>query len=286
MKKKKEKKKKKLILSAAGVLAVVFIIWTLWGNTALMLTEYTVSSEKLPAAFDGYKICHISDFHDSEFGKSNEKLVNMIKNTEPDIIVITGDLVDHRRTDVPLSVSFVEQITPIAPVYYVTGNHEEQIEGFDELIDGIMSAGAIYLNNRSMQIQKAGVHINISGVDDPYFLVNYIDETEQISLDKVLEEVLPEEGFNILLSHRPDYFDIYVTHEIDLVLSGHAHGGQVRLPYFGGVIAPDQGFLPKYSEGQFTAGDTNMIISRGLGNSIVPLRVNNRPEVVVITLTR
>lgn len=285
MKKKKNKKAKKIILPILTVFIVILAVWLFWGNTALMLTEYTVTSENLPKSFSGYKICHISDFHDCEFGKDNEKLITMIKDTSPDIIVITGDLVDHRRPDVDHSVEFVKAITPIAPVYYVTGNHEEQIDSFDKLIEGITSAGATYLNNRSVRIEKGNEFINISGVDDPCFLVNYVHETEQISLDRTLDKVIPDEGFNILLSHRPDYFDIYVTHEIDLTLSGHAHGGQVRLPYFGGVIAPDQGFLPRYSEGLFTTGDTNMVISRGLGNSVVPLRVNNRPEIVVVILS-
>lgn len=169
------KKKRTIILAIAAVL-LALVVWTVWGNTALELNTYTVGSKELPDAFDGYRIAHVSDLHNAEMGDGNEKLLAVLREADPDIIAITGDLIDSRNTNT------------------------------------------------------------------------------------------------------------YVACGVDLALSGHAHGGQFRLPFVGGLVAPNQGLFPKYDSGLYTEGNTNMIVSRGIGNSILPFRFNNRPEVILIEL--
>ena len=142
------------------------------------------------------------------------------------------------------------------------------------------------LKNKEMIIEKNGEKISISGIDDPDFAIKTNKSPASHMSEENLKEVCSFDGYNILLSHRPEYFENYVDSEIDLVLSGHAHGGQVRLPFAGGIVAPDQGFFPDYDSGLYSKDKTYMSVSRGIGNSVIPIRVNNRPEIVVITLEK
>lgn len=144
----------------------------------------------------------------------------------------------------------------------------------------MISAGVIVLHDESIVIEKDGQTIQMIGIDDPDF--SYIAADKIVSTK--LETMDIKEGFTLMLSHRPELFDSYVENEIDLVLSGHAHGGQVRIPLIGGLIAPDQGLFPKYDAGVYSEGNTTMVVSRGIGNSVIPIRINNRPEIVLIEL--
>lgn len=277
--------KKTGIIITLFLLAVILItVWVIYGNTAITISRYTVKNQKIPENFTGFTIVQVSDLHNAEFGKNNQRLLDKIKSTDPDIIVITGDIIDYHRTDIDVSIDFVKEAVKTAPTYYITGNHEAITEGFDDFIDAATRIGMIYLDNETQMIEKDGSTINLTGIDDPHFLTTYISESIQISIDKVLDCALPEEGYNILLAHRPNYFDLYIIHEPDLVLSGHAHGGQFRLPFIGGLYAPDQGIFPTYDAGHYSSSNTDMIISRGLGNSRFPFRLNNPPELVVVTL--
>ena len=278
--------KRSIVLGIAAVILVSLIIWIAWGNTALEVTTVTVSSEKLPKSFSGYRIAQISDLHNAEFGEDNAKLLKMLKDTEPDIIVITGDLVDSRRTDIEIGVSFAKQAVEIAPVYYVTGNHEERISEYSELKEKLENSGACVLENERIEIERSGGYISLIGIDDPAFLTDYLSGDPSSISENVLRDLTADnDNYTILLSHRPELFDVYADFNIDLVFSGHAHGGQFRLPFIGGVAAPGQGLFPKYDSGLYTDGDTNMIVSRGIGNSIIPFRINNRPEIVVVELS-
>ena len=275
-------KKKRLVIVGVVVALLTLILWTAWGNTALELNTYTVSSKELPDAFDGYRIAHISDLHNTEIGDGNEKLLAMLRDAEPDIIAITGDLIDSRDTDIGIALAFAEEMMKIAPCYYVAGNHEARVSEYDELKDGMDACGVIILENKRAEIGLSGESITILGVNDPSFHADYLFGDSASVLSNTLAEISPvDEGFTVLLSHRPELFDTYVACGMDLALSGHAHGGQFRLPFFGGLIAPNQGLFPKYDSGLYTEGNTNMIVSRGIGNSIFPFRVNNRPEVIL-----
>ena len=278
-------KTRKCIFAGVTILLLVLIVWAAWGNTALELNTYTVSSKVLPDAFDGYRIAHISDLHNAELGDSNEKLLSMLREAEPDIIAITGDLIDSRNTNIEVALAFAEEAMKIAPCYYVTGNHEARVSEYDELKAGLEAAGVVVLANERTEIELSGEAITILGVDDPSFNTDYLFGDSASVVSNTLAEISTEDdGFTLLLSHRPELFDTYVKHGMNLVLSGHAHGGQFRLPFVGGLVAPNQGLFPKYDSGLYTDGSINMIVSRGIGNSLLPFRFNNRPEVILIEL--
>lgn len=267
----------------AGFLGV--IAWVAWGNTALVTTELFVRSEKLPAAFDGFRLVQVSDLHNASFGDGNAELLERVEQAQPDCIALTGDLVDSRHTDVDAALSFAREAAKIAPTYYVTGNHEARLEEWEKLLTGLEEAGVTILQNVSILLEREGQSIAFSGVEDPSFHDDpLLHDTEGI-WERNLESLSPEEGrYTILLSHRPEYFAFYEKLGFDLVLAGHAHGGQFRLPGIGGLWAPGQGLFPEYDAGLYQQGGTSMAVSRGLGNSLFPFRVNNRPEIVAITL--
>ena len=279
------KKKKFIFLAVAAAVLVALVIWIAWGNTALELNTYTISSSKLPQSFDGYRIAHVSDLHNTEMGKDNEKLLAMLRDADPDMIAITGDLIDSRNTDIEVALKFVREAVKIAPCYYVTGNHEARVNEYGELKAGMETAGVTVLEDVRTEISIEGATITLIGVNDPSYQTDYLFGDSETVLNTKLEELHTEDGeFTVLLSHRPELFDAYTDHGIDLVLSGHAHGGQFRLPFIGGLVAPNQGFFPEYDAGIYTEGNTNMLVSRGIGNSILPFRINNRPEVILIEL--
>ena len=279
------KKKKFIFPAVVAIVLVALVIGIAWGNTTLELNTYTISSSKLPQSFDGYRIAHVSDLQNTEMGKDTEKLLAMLRDAAPDMIAITGDLVDSRNTDIEVALQFVREAVKIAPCYYVTGNHEARISEYDELKEAMKAAGVTVLEDAQTEISLTGESITLIGVNDPSHQTDYLFGDAESVMNAKLEDLHTEnDGFTILLSHRPELFDSYVDHGMDLVLSGHAHGGQFRLPFIGGVVAPNQGLFPEYDAGIYTDGNTNMLVSRGVGNSILPFRINNRPEVILIDL--
>ena len=267
---------KKTVLITA-VAAAALTAFSLWQNNDITVSNYEYKSDKINKTLDGYKIVQISDLHNKMFGKEQNRLLAGIKALSPDIIVITGDIVDCRRTDIKPALDLVTGAVKIAPVYYVSGNHEELLSLSDKesLIDGIKQAGAKVLINRALFIEHGGESFYILGVKDG---------SETDDLKHLLYTLDTPHALKILLAHKPQYMESYSENGIDLVFSGHAHGGQARLPFIGGLIAPEQGLFPKYSAGEYALGDTAMIVSRGLGNSIIPIRVFNRPDIVVVKL--
>lgn len=266
-------RRKLKIWLAVLVFALLFGIWVLWGNTALQLTEIDVHSAFLPDGFEGYRIAHVSDLHNTEIGEDNQTLLAMLEQAEPDIIALTGDMVDSVNTDLTVVLRFAEAAMKIAPCYFVTGNHERHI-AFAEMEQALIERGVTVMRDTAIRLERNGDAISLIGVDDPQF--------SQLTAEKL--DGLCTDGYTVVLSHRPEKFDLYVACRVDLVLSGHAHGGQVRLPWIGGLYAPHQGILPAYDGDLYIDGRTNMVVSRGIGNSSFPLRFNNRPEVVCITL--
>ena len=278
-------KKTRLIIAGVALLLLALVVWTAWGNTALELNTYIVNSEELPNVFDGYRIAHVSDLHNAEMGDGNEKLLAMLRAAEPDMIAITGDMIDSRNTNVEVALAFAEKAMQIAPCYYVTGNHEARVSEYDELKAGLETCGVIVLENEREQIEVFGELITILGIDDPSFNTDYLFGDSASVVSNTLAEISTEDdAFTVLLSHRPELFDTYVACGVDLTLSGHAHGGQFRLPFIGGLVAPNQGLFPKYDSGLYTDGSTNMIVSRGIGNSLLSFRFNNRPEIILVVL--
>lgn len=275
-------KRKRIWFAIGAVFLLALIVWVIWADTALEINTYTISSPRLPESFDGFRIAHLSDIHNGE----NEDLLPLLRQTQPDIIVITGDLIDSRDTQVEIALALVQEAVQIAPCYYVTGNHEVRVPGeYRQLKDGMEAAGVIVLENAKTQICLEGQAITVIGVDDPSYETEYPVGNSAGVIRKHLDMLQSDgDGFALLLSHRPELFETYVDCGIDLVLSGHAHGGQIRLPFIGGLIAPGQGLFPEYDAGLFEEGNCRMIVSRGIGSSSFPFRFNNRPEIVLIEL--
>ena len=280
---KKPNKKTVLIVSVLVILCLG--IWTLWGNTALEVNEYEIMSDKIPEAFTGFRIAQVSDLHNKDFGEGYGQLLTLLSQINPDIIVVTGDLIDSRQTDLDVALEFAWQAGKIARVYYVSGNHEARVPEYEDLKTGLVKAGVVILENQRVEITREGESITLMGIEDPSFQEDYLFGDSESVARQAIENLQNEsDGYTILLSHRPELFDLYVETEMNLVFSGHAHGGQFRLPFIGGLVAPNQGFFPKYDAGQFKEENTTMIVSRGVGNSIIPIRFNNRPEIVLVTL--
>ena len=280
---KKLNKKSVLIVSVLVILCLG--IWTLWGNTALEVNEYEIVSDRIPEAFAGFRIAQVSDLHNKDFGEGYGQLLTLLSQINPDIIVVTGDLIDSRQTDLDVALEFAWQAGKIARVYYVSGNHEARVPEYEDLKIGLVKAGVVILENKKVQITREGESITLMGIDDPSFQEDYLFGDSESVARQAIEDLQNEsDGYTILLSHRPELFDLYVETGMDLVFSGHAHGGQFCLPFVGGLVAPNQGFFPKYDAGQFAGENTTMIVSRGVGNSIIPIRFNNRPEIIVAEL--
>lgn len=280
-----KKRKLLIVLSIVASLLIALIFLIVWGNTALQLNTYTVSSNRLPEAFSEYRIACVSDLHNAEMGDDNKNLLAMLQDAEPDIIAITGDLIDSSNTDIEIALQFAKEAIKIAPCYYVTGNHEARVSKYDDLKNGLTELGIIVLEDERIDLNRNGETITLIGINDPSFQTDYLFGDSETVVKTRLQELMDgSDGFTLLLSHRPELFEIYANNKVDLVLSGHAHGGQFRLPFVGGLVAPNQGLFPKYDAGLYTAGNTNMIVSRGIGNSILPFRFNNRPEVILIEL--
>ena len=279
------KRKSKTILTLISLFFIILIAWTLLGNTALEVNEYEIVSDRIPKEFDGFRIAQVSDLHNTEFGEGNSKLIGLLSQTEPDIIVLTGDLIDSRQTDIEIALSFARDAMKIAPVYFVSGNHEARVSEYEDLKMGLAEAGVIVLENQKVEITRDGEAITLMGIDDPSFQESYLFGDAESVAKQAIEMLQSEsDGYTVLLSHRPELFELYVKTGMDLVFCGHAHGGQFRLPFLGGLVAPNQGFFPEYDAGLFSEGITNMIVSRGVGNSIIPIRFNNRPEIILAEL--
>lgn len=284
MKKKEQKGKALWQIPAAVGGAAGLAAFCNWQNNGIGVTHYRCGSDKLAPQFNGFSIVQVSDLHNKLFGKGQEKLLDRMRGEAPDCIVITGDLVDCHRTNIAAAMAFARGAVRLAPVYYVPGNHEGRIGSYRRLRDELQQAGVTVLEDQKVMLARQGAYIELLGLRDPVFLPPGRRADLEL-LEKRLQSLAGEESgsFRLLLSHRPEFLPLYARCGVDMVLCGHAHGGQVRL--FGkGLFAPGQGLLPKYTSGVHVKGATAMIISRGLGNSEFPLRVNNRPELVKITL--
>lgn len=277
--------KRKLVI----VLAIfVFLIWFLYyQNNSLKITEFKIQSDEIPQSFDKYRIVQLSDLHSKSFGKNQKVLIEKVKNSNPDLIVFTGDLVDQKKYNEEISLALIEGLVQIAPVYFVTGNHEWWSGNFSALEEKLRNLDVNILRNTSDEIQIGDEKICIVGIDDPSIGKESDDENgvAEEALKTSFQGLDIEDSFKILLSHRPELFSLYKKFDIDLIFSGHAHGGQFRIPFLGGIIAPNQGFLPEYTAGKYNEKNSTMIVNRGLGNSIIPQRLFNRPEIVVVTLS-
>ncbi len=279
--------KKKIIISLIIIVLLSLISYYLYyEDNTLQVSNYIVTSDRVPEEFNNYKIVQISDFHNTKSKKLHNSLVKEISSIKPNIIVITGDFIDGNRTDINTSINLIKDIKDIAPIYYVTGNHEASTESYSKLQEELINNNVNILDNKIVLLENNNAQINLIGLDDPVFSWDTYRDDKTIIKDNLKMVTYDKNNFTILLSHRPEQIDNYAEENFDLVLSGHAHGGQIRIPFLGGLVAPNQGFLPKYTSGLYEQDDTKMIVSRGIGNSVFPFRINNRPELVVIALQK
>ena len=270
-----EKKKKKII--GLCIVLAILIPFFIWQNNYLSETTYEYNVSDIDPALDGMKIAQISDLHNKKFGAGQKNLLQKLEKYQPDIIFVTGDVIDSNHTNVEVALEFLEGAVKIAPTYYVIGNHEMWLDAgtLAELKSGMVKLGVYYVDNECLSIPYGETTYNLVGLD--------VDNLYGSKLDQCMEMV-DEDKFSILLAHEPQYFNRYCTIGMDLVFTGHAHGGQVRLPVVGGLVAPDQGLFPEYTEGIHVEDQTTMVVSRGLGNSIIPVRIFNFPEIVYVEL--
>lgn len=269
---------KNIIKSAVSAAALCGFLY--FENKCLTVSEYIAESMKISDENDGLCIVQVSDLQNTEFGHKNKRLIRKIKSLEPDIIVVTGDIVDCHRTDVYLALDFAKEISKICKVYYVCGNHEGVLGNYKRLCGDLRENGVIVLNNESVYFDEEK-NIRITGMTDPYF--GFVKDIPSMLRKKARED---KNAFNILLSHRPELFKTYAKSGFDIAFCGHAHGGQIRLPFIGGLFSPHQGLFPKYTSGIHQKGSFKMVISRGLGNSVFPFRIFNRPEIVKVVLKK
>ncbi len=277
-------RKKKFIIALTLLLIIFGCLYLRYENTTLQVSNYNIVNKKIPNDFNGYKIIQISDFHNTKSKTLTNDLIAEIKVQKPNIIVITGDLIDMNRTDIQTAIAFIKEMNTVAPIYYVSGNHEANITNYLDLEKELLENDVVILDNKVAKLTIGASEINLLGIADPQMAyVDYSLNSEIVNTE--LKSIKYDNNkYSILLSHRPELFNNYVENGIDLVLAGHAHGGQIRIPFIGGLVAPNQGLFPKYTSGLFERDKTTMIVSRGIGNSILPYRINNRPNLVSITL--
>ena len=284
----------KIIFIFFGIFILMYLYIKYNVNT-LEVTKYVVENKKVTNEFDGYNIVQISDLHSKLFGENNKKLIQKIKSLNPDIVVVTGDLIDGENNNYNVALDFMKEISKLYRVYYIIGNHEQKSlikkykDEYKDYFNKLHQIDFVNLDNNKVEIVKGDSNINLYGLTVPYSCYKYLfdnQETTSIDIDFLEEKLgkVDREQFNILLAHTPFYFDEYEKWGADLTLCGHVHGGIVRLPIVGGLLSPDRKFFPKYDLGEYTKNKSTMIVSKGLGGSKVLIRVNCKPEIVNIKL--
>lgn len=266
-----------LVLLVAGWF---WLQWQLWG---IQVTVTQVPVYGLPAGFEGLRIVQISDLHGHEYGAGSQDLLELVARQEPDLIAVTGDLID-RESQLEMVPALARGLAAIAPTYYVTGNHEWAVGSVPRLKGVLAECGVTVLSNQYTVLERNGASLVLAGVDDPN---GYAD---QKTPEELYAEIRAEGQAScvLLLAHRNDRFDQYAAAGYDLVISGHGHGGIVRLPFTDGLLGTNREFFPTWTAGVYTLGDSTLFASRGLGNNTVPIpgfRLFNRPDLAVLELT-
>lgn len=261
------------------VVAAILAGFWYFENYVIHTEEYVLSSDRLPEAFDGLRVAEVADVHGKSFGQDSKDLLRALEEAEPDLIAVTGDLADE-HTDLSVIRTLAAGMAQIAPTYYVTGNHEWVMEDLSALFGILEEAGVTVLRNEYVSLTVDGQTIILAGVDDPNG--PYDQKTPQA----LVEEIRAEWGdpYILMLAHRNDQIDMWSELQVDTVLTGHGHGGVIRLPFVGGLLGVDRELFPEYSAGLYERGRTDMIVSRGLGNSGIHFRLFNRPHLPVVIL--
>ncbi len=256
--------------------------------------HYNIKSKKLKSDKE-LKIIFLSDLHSRQYGKENERLLRAIRDEQPDLIFVGGDmLVGVRNTDPQVAISLAGALAEICPVYYANGNHEQRLKlypdvygnVYEEYKSALEDSGAMLLENECVSINAEVGQVSLYGLEIPAECYAKLRRTS-LSTNEITERVgeCPKEGYTILLAHNPKFADTYLEWGADLVLSGHLHGGVVRVPGIGGVISPQGILFPKYSGEHTKVGDADVVVSKGLGDHTIPIRIMNPKEIIVLHLS-
>lgn len=248
-------------------------------NLRIVGTEYELVYTTLPEGFDGFTVVQLSDVHGALFGKDNGYLLKKVRAAAPDLIALTGDLADA-DTDLRRVDTLLAGLTDIAPVYYVSGNHEWSDGVLGQLTEILKARGVRYLRNEFEVIERGGEALVLAGVEDPN------GRADQPKPDEFIASLRGERpgDFVLLLGHRNYWVKEYPALPVDLILCGHAHGGIIRLPFAGGLLGQGRIWFPDYDAGLYESGSYRMLVSRGLGNSVRIPRFWNNPELVTVKL--
>lgn len=274
----------------------MFLLYVRFENTNLEVTYYTIKSKKIPNKFSRTTFVVLADLHNNLFGKNNKVLIEEINKINPSFIIIAGDMIVGNRTeDFQVALSLLTELASKYTIYYGFGNHEQRMipegryynYGWKKYIEKLEQLDVLLLNNKSVKITKEDESILINGlaIDLEYFQKNRSKKMTRDYLEEKLGK-LDDKCYNIVIAHNPLFFKEYIIFGSDLIISGHMHGGIVRLPVLGGVISPQFDLFPQYDAGRFEEGEQIMLISRGLGTHTIKLRAFNRPELMAITLEK
>lgn len=273
------RRKTAVLLVLTALLAAGFL---LWGNCSLQTTETVLVSPALPPAFDGLRIVELADLHGRVFGRGSRRLLAAVRRAEPDLICIDGDLFDE-HTDLAMLPPLLRGLCAIAPVYYVTGNHEWRVPGLRGILAQMRACGVTVLQDDWRVLRRGEDALVLAGTDDP------CGPAERKTPAELIADIRAEAGeaaFLLLLTHRNDQLPQWSALGVQAVLAGHCHGGVVRLPFVGGLFGTDRRLFPAWDAGLYRQGETALYVSRGLGYTNVHFRLFNRPEVAVIVLRR
>lgn len=273
------RRKTAVLLVLTALLAAGFL---LWGNCSLQTTETALVSPALPPAFDGLRIVELADLHGRVFGRGSRRLLAAVRRAEPDLICIDGDLFDE-HTDLAMLPPLLRGLCAIAPVYYVTGNHEWRVPGLRGILEQMRDCGVTVLQDDWRVLRRGEDALIVAGTDDP------CGPAERKTPAELIADIRAEAGeaaFLLLLTHRNDQLPQWSALGVQAVLAGHCHGGVVRLPFVGGLFGTDRRLFPAWDAGLYRQGETALYVSRGLGYTNVHFRLFNRPEVAVIVLRR
>lgn len=273
------RRKTAVLLVLTALLAAGFL---LWGNCSLQTTETALVSPALPPAFDGLRIVELADLHGRVFGRGSRRLLAAVRRAEPDLICIDGDLFDE-HTDLAMLPPLLRGLCAIAPVYYVTGNHEWRVPGLRGILAQMRACGVTVLQDDWRVLRRGEDALIVAGTDDP------CGPAERKTPTELIADIRAEAGeaaFLLLLAHRNDQLPQWSALGVQAVLAGHCHGGVVRLPFVGGLFGTDRRLFPAWDAGLYRQGETALYVSRGLGYTNVHFRLFNRPEVAVIVLRR
>ncbi len=264
----------------AAALLLPALLWLCWFENRCIVSEvYEVTLPALGAAFDGLRVALVTDTQGAAFGRDNARLIAAVQSARPDLIAVCGDMIED-ASDIPACASLLGNLTALAPVYYVTGNHEWASGAARELMDTLEIAGVTVLGNDYRVLGRGGEKLVISGVHDPNGPYDMERPAQLVARIRESEPAAPI----LMLAHRNDGLEMWAALGVDLVLCGHGHGGVICLPGIGGLLGVDRSFFPKYSAGLYSRDGTRMAVSRGLGPAGGLPRLGNRPDVPIIIL--